>query len=88
MKTLLLVAFLFTGCASKPHSPSPADAVPQMQFFRPNPFKPVKITDCHGKLAAIYLDSDMTTPIANPVMPDSYGRVGFWAAQDVCYSTT
>ena len=47
---------------------------------------PLTVTDCHGKLVAIYADREMTINMANPIWPDRHGNASFWAPSTVCIS--
>lgn len=65
MKALIPMAILLllTGCAKQTkHNLTVAIVSPDM---------PVTIDDCHGRLVAIYADSEAKIPAANPVEPAS-----------------
>lgn len=46
---------------------------------------PVTVTDCNGKLVAVYADKELTAPMANPIYPSPSGTVSFWTTPHFCF---
>lgn len=85
MKWILLIFMVVpAGCAKHAGQSHFIPQHPYLTRAERAALKPVTVTDCHGKLAVIYADNEMTTPMANPIWPDSQGNFSFWTDKTVC----